>query len=65
MASWFYAMMRVLRHKGTLESTIHTLKFRNLVKNDKIRGAVMDIENEEVLYSLPFMICISLILTNL
>ena len=46
MASWFYAMMRVLRHKDTLKSTIHTLKFRDLVKNDKIRGAVMDIENE-------------------
>ena len=44
--SWFYAMMRVLRHKDTLKSTIHTLMFRDSVKNDKIRGAVMDIENE-------------------
>ena len=45
-STWFYAMMRVLHHKDTLKSTIHTLKFRDLVKNDKIRGAVMDIENE-------------------
>lgn len=46
MASWFYAMMRVLRHKDTLKATIHTLKFRDLAKNDKVRGAVIDIENE-------------------
>jgi len=39
-------MMRALFHKDTLKSTIHTLKFRDLVKNDKIRGAVIDIENE-------------------
>ena len=72
-ASWFYTMMRVLRHKDTLKSTIHTLQFRDLAKSDKIRGAVMDIENEFfklcifccVLYSLPFVLFISLILTNL
>ena len=46
MASWFYAMMRVLHHNDILKSTIHTLKFRDLMKNDKIRGAVMEIENE-------------------
>lgn len=45
MASWFYAMMRVLRHKDVLKATIHTLQFRELLKNDKVRGAVRDIEN--------------------
>lgn len=45
MASWFYAMMRVLRHKDVLKATIHTLQFRELSKNDKVRGAVRDIEN--------------------
>ena len=45
MASWFYAMMRVLCHKDVLKATIHTLQFRELSKNDKVRGAVRDIEN--------------------
>ncbi len=45
MALWFYAMMRVLRHKDVLKATIHTLQFRELSKNDKVRGAVRDIEN--------------------
>ena len=35
-----------VRHKDSLKSTIHTLKFGDLVKNDKTRSAVMDIENE-------------------
>jgi hypothetical protein len=45
MASWFYAMMRVLCHEDVLKATIHTLQFRDLLKNDKVRGAVRDIEN--------------------
>ncbi len=46
MASWFYAMMRVLRQKDVLKSTVHSVMFRDLAKNDKVRGAVIDIENE-------------------
>ena len=46
MASWFYAMMRVLRQKDVFKSTIPSILFRDLAKNDKVRGAVMDIENE-------------------
>ena len=40
-------MMRVLRHKDTLKST---------VKNDKIRGAVMDIENEVIFKALYILL---------
>ena len=57
MASWFYAMMRVLHHKDTLKSTIHTLKFRELAKNDEIRGAVLDIENEVFFKALYILLC--------
>ena len=46
MASWFYAMMRVLCHKDVLKATIHTLQFRESAKNEKVRGAVRDIEND-------------------
>ena len=46
MASWFYAMMRVLRQKDVLKATIHSIMFRDLAKNDKVRGAAIDIENE-------------------
>ncbi len=44
MASWFYAMIQVLRHKDVLKSNIHTLMFRNLVKNEKFRGAGMELK---------------------
>ena len=46
MASWFYAMLRVLRQKDVLKATIHSIMFRDLAKNDKVRGAAIDIENE-------------------
>ncbi len=45
MASWFYAMMRILRHRNVLLATIHTTKFRDLSKNDRVQGAVFDIED--------------------
>ena len=45
MASWFYAMMRILRHRNVLLASIHTTKFCDLIKNDRVRGAVFDIED--------------------
>ncbi len=46
MALWLYVMMRVHCHKDVLKANIHTLIFRDLVKNKKVRRDVMDIENE-------------------
>lgn len=43
MASWFYAIMRVFYHKDVLKAAFYTLKLRDFVKNDKPRGAVIDI----------------------
>ena len=40
MASWYYAMMTILLHRNVLLATIHTTKFRDLSKNDRVRGAV-------------------------
>ena len=54
MAVWFYDMMQILHHKDVLKATIHTLQFRELTKNDKVRGAVRDIENATF-----FKLCIS------
>ncbi len=73
MASWFYAMMRILRQKDVLKSTIHSVMFQDLAKNDKVQGAVIDIENEVflrpcisycMLYSLQFVPWALQILTN-
>jgi mannose/fructose/N-acetylgalactosamine-specific phosphotransferase system component IID len=57
MASWFYAMLRVLHQKDVLKSTIHSIMFRDLAKNDKVRGAVMDIENEVFFKALYILLC--------
>jgi hypothetical protein len=45
MATWFYAMMRILRLKDALLATIHQAQFRDLAKNDRIRGAILDISD--------------------
>lgn len=49
MASWFYAMHRLLRLKTALTATIHQLVFRELLKgfknNETIEGAIKDIED--------------------
>ena len=45
-ATWFYAMMRLLRLKGPLLATIHQAKFRDLDLNNRVRSAVMDIEDK-------------------
>ena len=45
-ATWFYAMMRLLRQKDVLRSTIHTQKFLDLPKNETMRQAVIDITSD-------------------
>jgi len=47
MATWFYAMMRVLRHKDVLLSTVHTVTFRDLPKNDRTRAAILDVTDQK------------------
>lgn len=44
-ATWFYAMMRLLRMRNALLATIHQAKFRSLTLNDRARHAIMDIED--------------------
>jgi len=39
-------MMRLLRQKDVLRSTIHTQKFLDLPKNETMRQAVMDISSD-------------------
>ena len=45
-ATWFYAMVRLLRVKEALIATIHQLKFRDLSLNDHDRLAVFDLKDE-------------------
>ena len=48
MASWFYAMHRLLRNRGALISTIHQAKFAtiSLVKtDDRVRECIQDIND--------------------
>jgi len=44
-ATWFYAMVRLLRLKESLIATIHQLKFRDLTLNDRDRLAVFDVKD--------------------
>ncbi len=46
LATWFYAMHRVLRQKPALKATIHNTSFSSLSKNDCVAAAVNDIEDE-------------------
>ena len=55
MATWFYAMVRVLRLQQPLLATIHQAKFRALDLSQRTGLAVRDIENKvffKALYTL-------------
>ena len=54
-ATYFYAMMRLLRLQAPLLATIHQAIFSDLNLNDRVRSAVMDIEDKafwKALYTL-------------
>ena len=54
-ATYFYAMMRILRLQDPLLATIHQAIFYGLNLNDRVRSSVMDIENKtfwKALYTL-------------
>ena len=46
MASWFYAMMRLLRLKQPLKATVHQPKFLDLHLTARVREAVIDINDD-------------------
>ena len=52
MASWFYAQLRMLRLRHTLEATIAQKKFRDLTLRENEKLAVQDIMNP--LFGRPF-----------
>ena len=45
-ATWFYAMMRLLRLKDPLRATINQIKFCDLELNDRARSALIDIVDD-------------------
>ena len=45
MATWFYALFRLIRQRNALEATIHHAHFRNLQKNERVQKAIGDIGN--------------------
>jgi hypothetical protein len=55
-ASWFYAMIRLLRLKEPLKSTIHQQIFRDLTLNPSAKAAVNDIHDEKFWKSLYILL---------
>jgi len=47
MASWFYAMMRLLRLRLPLKATIHQQKFLDLHLTPSVRSAMRDIDDDD------------------
>ena len=45
-ASWFYAMIRLVRMRNPLLATIHQEKFRELDLNERARQAILDIQDQ-------------------
>ena len=45
-ATWFYAMVCLVRLKNPLLATVHQEKFRSLDLNDRARHAIQDIEDQ-------------------
>ncbi len=56
-ASWFYAMMCLLRLKEPLKSTIHQQKFRDIFLNASARAAVKDIGGEKLWKCMYILLC--------
>ena len=44
-ATWFYAMIRLVRMRNPLLATIHQEKFRSLELNNRARHAIIDIQD--------------------
>ena len=57
IASWFYAMMHLLRLKEPLKSTIHQQIFRDLTLNPSAKAAVKDIQDEMLWRSIYILLC--------
>ena len=56
MATWFYAMMRMMRLRAALEATIHHAHFRDVAKNDRMKRAIEDISNA-AMWRAMFSLC--------
>ena len=55
-ATWFYAMMRLLRLKEALKFTIHQQKFRDLTLNASARAVVKDIGDDKMWKSMYILL---------
>ena len=56
MASFFYSMHRCLCQRRVLLATIHSSLWEAVDLNERIRKAVMDIENEDFWKALYFIL---------
>ena len=55
-ATWFYAMMRLLRMKDVLLSTVHSAAFKDLEKTDVVRAAIFDITDPKFFKALYILL---------
>ena len=55
-ATWFYAMMRLLRLKDRLRATITQVKFQQLELNHRARSALIDVM-DDIFWRALFCLC--------
>jgi len=55
-ATWFYAMMRLLRMKDVLLSTVHSAAFKDVEKTDVVRAAIFDITDPKFFKALYILL---------
>jgi hypothetical protein len=55
-ATWFYALMRILRLRDALLATVHQATFKDLAKTDVIRAAVVDIKDDQLFKAMYFVL---------
>lgn len=55
-ATWFYAMMRILRLRDALLATVHQASFKDLAKTDVVRAAVVDIKDDQFFKAMYYVL---------
>jgi hypothetical protein len=55
-ATWFYAMIRILRMKDVLLSTVHSAAFKDITKTDVICGTIMEINDPKFFKALYILL---------
>ena len=55
-ATWFYAMMRILRLRDALLMTVHQALFKDLAKTDVVHATIIDIKDEQFFKAMYYVL---------